>query len=1079
MKLKKFTQKDRYGNMRSFEFDITEGQMEVPPMTSSIPMYDHPGEPKGTDTVPAWLTPGEFVVNKEATDIYGPIIKKMNDHGREIQNMKPEYAEVGMPVPKPSKDVIAGEKFKNKRSRQSDIYNYLKENYPQLTDDAIAGIMGNIGVETGYTYEYTTRQNENTGDQMGPGMGLFQFDEQKKPYLNYLKANNKKDSMASQLDYFVQSIYNKDAVPHPKNESGFRIGKTNAENLQASFANKDAKAIALDIMNKHLKPGIPHADRRANKAEEIKELIDNKVFGDPSVYDKYREAGIQVPPSSDGFSLNIPNPFSGIKEKATSIVESVKDFIDPNDIGFKFTKPEKVNPFKEGGAVHLDPGGKIYGTTGQTTSAMDDDIMKLIFDSQQNVAKANEILNDNPLSSVQVPEDDSTTISFEDSPSVPEIIKPIPFGADDMVMESNIPDPIGRSNTKVTGFEEDVSDMLPLDQQTFVGNYSYDPQGLGMEELGMEMPPPYEAVDENMYDDDTGDIINLPRRNIYDDAFAKNDKREIGAVRSSIKGLKSRIKDRDKSITNLNPNDPKYAEKVARLRKEILDFENKLSEEESMLATKLAVAPGEGPEPLFKAKVKDADLIMAIQKNEKILTDKDATKSEKDLAQERLNALKAEYEKTESAKITNIINKAEANESEANLNNAASKIDDATANKISTDLANNASIINTSGANDPKNPNVQKAKDAMKFLFGDLIDAKEIGRAAAVYLGSRALGYDHNSSINYVAKQYLKRVDAKTAQIDKYIADNADKFEPISLQAFKDSRGDYSTLIPKGAKVRSTGERKPWFGKDTGPSGRMAYQFKIKTGEGDLTYWSFDINGKSRIGAGYSEDGSKVKGSDQFNEAARKKIPNIKDQMEELLNKHARKLTGVNKTTKAKIYEDYTNLTPANSAEEIAFWAQENGISLQRLGPGLKMAVIAAAENFTNPPDGKPPSKAESLIPYLEEATIKQRLDIMVPGLTQAKVGDEVVQVDTDTLMNINDRVKSVSQDINQFYNEAADIWNNRGTTKDGKPKGINPDTGKLWRKEYEEAAKKPENEGLTPYALFVIDITNKLSGVN
>ena len=74
--------------------------------------------------------------------------------------------------------------------------------------------------------------------------------------------------------------------------------------------------------------------------------------------------------------------------------------------------------------------------------------------------------------------------------------------------------------------------------------------------------------------------------------------------------------------------------------------------------------------------------------------------------------------------------------------------------------------------------------------------------------------------------------------------------------------------------------------------------------------------------------------------------------------------------------------------------------------------------------------------------------------------------------MNINDRVKSVSQDINQFYNEAADIWNNRGKTEDGKPKGINPDTGTLWRKEYEEAAKKPENEGLTPYALFVIDIT-------
>ena len=116
----KTTQKDRYGNMRSLEIDTGEKNMEVPPMTSGIPQYEavgglaenHPGEPKGSDTVPAWLTPGEFVVNKEATDLLGPQIKKMNDVGREIQdgninpnsipqpwNMEmPTYAEGGKKV---------------------------------------------------------------------------------------------------------------------------------------------------------------------------------------------------------------------------------------------------------------------------------------------------------------------------------------------------------------------------------------------------------------------------------------------------------------------------------------------------------------------------------------------------------------------------------------------------------------------------------------------------------------------------------------------------------------------------------------------------------------------------------------------------------------------------------------------------------------------------------------------------------------------------------------------------------------------------------------------------------------------
>ena len=96
MQLKKFTRKDRHGNMMSFEFDIP--QANVPAM-QSIPMYDHPGDPKGTDTVPAWLTPGEFVVNKEATEMFGPTIKKMNDIGRQKQDQnKAMYAQEGIQV---------------------------------------------------------------------------------------------------------------------------------------------------------------------------------------------------------------------------------------------------------------------------------------------------------------------------------------------------------------------------------------------------------------------------------------------------------------------------------------------------------------------------------------------------------------------------------------------------------------------------------------------------------------------------------------------------------------------------------------------------------------------------------------------------------------------------------------------------------------------------------------------------------------------------------------------------------------------------------------------------------------------
>ena len=81
--VKKITQKDRYGNQVSYEFEnpikpidqtelmkkMMDDMGPVPEIEMQMPEYDHPGEPKGTDTVPAWLTPGEFVVNKEATEI--------------------------------------------------------------------------------------------------------------------------------------------------------------------------------------------------------------------------------------------------------------------------------------------------------------------------------------------------------------------------------------------------------------------------------------------------------------------------------------------------------------------------------------------------------------------------------------------------------------------------------------------------------------------------------------------------------------------------------------------------------------------------------------------------------------------------------------------------------------------------------------------------------------------------------------------------------------------------------------------------------------------------------------------------
>lgn len=85
MNIKKLTKKGADGSSIIYEFDV--------PKMDSIP--NHPGEPKGPDTVPAWLTPGEFVVNAEATRMFEPQIEAMNEAGKAVQRQQggtiPQY----------------------------------------------------------------------------------------------------------------------------------------------------------------------------------------------------------------------------------------------------------------------------------------------------------------------------------------------------------------------------------------------------------------------------------------------------------------------------------------------------------------------------------------------------------------------------------------------------------------------------------------------------------------------------------------------------------------------------------------------------------------------------------------------------------------------------------------------------------------------------------------------------------------------------------------------------------------------------------------------------------------------------
>ena len=136
MHIKKVTKKDRYGNQVTTEYEVPEksldytellkkqmelGQpdLEIDMMSMAVPPVmgeefnmgdpmNHPGEPKGSDTVPAWLTPGEFVVNKEATEMFGPEIEAMNEVGRMAKGGQVQYHADGAPVRGSAAQIMAG-----------------------------------------------------------------------------------------------------------------------------------------------------------------------------------------------------------------------------------------------------------------------------------------------------------------------------------------------------------------------------------------------------------------------------------------------------------------------------------------------------------------------------------------------------------------------------------------------------------------------------------------------------------------------------------------------------------------------------------------------------------------------------------------------------------------------------------------------------------------------------------------------------------------------------------------------------------------------------------------------------------
>jgi len=149
--------------------------------------------------------------------------------------------------------------------KEADVLDLLYKYFPE---NAVPAIMGNISVETGGTFDYKQKQRG------GKGHGLFQFDIQKKPYKEWLKANKEKDSAENQVKFVRDLIYS----PTPS----YDIGYGHRQKLQGMFGLDPLRIgtpeLAEQFMRRYERPSKPHLDRRIQSGMKYDKLLPHDEF---------------------------------------------------------------------------------------------------------------------------------------------------------------------------------------------------------------------------------------------------------------------------------------------------------------------------------------------------------------------------------------------------------------------------------------------------------------------------------------------------------------------------------------------------------------------------------------------------------------------------------------------------------------------------------------------------------------------------------------------------------------------------------------------------------------------------------
>lgn len=920
MRIKKFTKKDSDGNTVSFEFD-------VPPM-QEIP---HPGEARGTDTVPAWLTPGEFVVNAEATRMFEPQIEKMNNMGREIQKAQggtvPTYAaegEIAKPLPRPNPPKNA-----DPLDPQS-IYSMLTNR--GFSDIAAKGILGNMFQESKFDPDVYQRLDDNS---TGKGRGLLQWETGGRfdtDPLNLVDFANKQEKSwrdpEVQLDFMIAEMDRSAGLtPESAKDQNYQYDMARSMMNQAQTPEEAAEVFS----NLYLKPGKVHMDTRTAYASGFEPQTTQVAQADvPPVMQEVpkEEGGNFLGDIASSISSAI---FGGNEEPSTEIN---MDLVYQDENKAAMQNAEKylfMGDLVEAGGNLID--SIRQGPAEPTPEINVPDEYKVIEQLRQKG---------------YTPEQVSAILRGEDVPVIQDPVEPIFKDVPQYTDQGAVGESMmgTKPGSLVSGMPEKGAPTVEVPEPAEVSVIPNSLKGLGylgegiLDALKMSPSELLESTKDaavggpenrNVPEYGAVQIPDGPQADAYDAALLEDAAEDIKKVEEeTIFGDVDRFDLQRASNTAATE-----AIKVNEAVEKQTELQNELDKQ-------------------IQRGTVDPALVAAVEEQ-----NKKAQEAETEALATIAGARKGDVKAAQEADDLVSQAKAAVDGAPEVKDDGKPKSKDDKKGKALSDLGGFKTLTNDQQKGfdqitkvkeeDIPQSFMQKANSTLKGIFGDLFDPQELARMGVIFAASQMMGYDSNAAIQYAAKGYLDRVDNKAVTKNAFAQSKEAmaRFTPESLQDYVET-GNFKSLVERptpGVPMNPTGEMKTLYAKNG--KGKVTVAV-VKQGDKTLMVAK---DGTVINPFNFHEEPSQVRGTDEYNKKVSDSAKTYTGYLDQLIESAGEGKEGFSGT----------GLNSGVSGEYIAKWQIENNIPRENMGVIVDMAYKAALASG---------EKVSDIRPYLESSMI-------------------------------------------------------------------------------------------------------------